>query len=288
MIEGRVRVGRLCESTEQERPQLAESLPGPGRNVRAARPLFQSGHCSLGVCLVCKDPGIDQLSFFARQRFGDETAKNRAHREHFPLERGREFLSRAKSETQRESSQVFRSCRNGVGLLLGFNLQTVLGAAEEAIRAVKIDNFIGWNQFELGEAPERLQCARFLQERVPRSVNKLQGLHNELDFANPAAAEFDVAFQILLSDNIAFDPSFDVGDLFEQIGCGTFRVNERLMLPQEFVSELTTAADPTSFDQRQALPGFPETAIIVLHAFKRSRQWPGGTFRAQPNIDTKK
>ena len=49
LIEGRVRVGRLCELSEQERPQLAESLPSPRRNVRAARPLAQSGQSLPGV-----------------------------------------------------------------------------------------------------------------------------------------------------------------------------------------------------------------------------------------------
>ena len=155
-----------------------------------------------------------------------------------------------------------------MGLLLSFNLQTMLGPAEKPIRAIKIDNFISRNQFELGQTLERLQCAWLLQEGVPRSVDKLQRLYNEFDFANTTAAKFDVPLQFALSDDIAFDSPFDIGDLVQQIRRRTFRVNERLMLPQEFVSELATARNSPSLNQRQPFPSFAESTIIVLHAFK--------------------
>src|SRR5437870_11433047 len=105
-----------------------------------------------------------------------------------------------------------------MGLLLSFNLQTMLCPAKKPISAIKVDNFISRNQFELGETLERLQCAWLLQKGMPRSVDKLERLHNEFDFANSAAAKLDVALQFILPDDIAFNSSFDIGDLVQQIG----------------------------------------------------------------------
>ena len=184
------------------------------------------------------------------------------------LKRGGELRARVKSETQSQSLQLFGCGWKRMGLLLSFNLQTMLGPAEKPIRAIKIDNFISRNQFELGDTLERLQCAWLLQKGVPRSVDKLQRLHNEFNFANTTATKFNIPLQFALSYDIPLDSSFDIGDLVQQIRRRTFRVNERLMLPQEFVSELATASNSSSLDQRQAFPSFPEPTIIVLHALK--------------------
>ncbi len=81
-----------------------------------------------------------------------------------------------------------------------------------------------------------------------RPVDELKCLHHELDFANAAAAELDVAFKLVWSDHIALDASLDVGNLIEQIGGRALWINKRLMLPQEFISQLPTAADSARFD----------------------------------------
>src|SRR2546428_471737 len=65
---------------------------------------------------------------------------------------------------------------------------------------------------------------------------------------NAAAAEFDVAFKLVWPDHVALDASLDVGNLIEQIGRRALWINKRLMLPQEFISQLPTAADSARFD----------------------------------------
>src|SRR4029077_1267398 len=112
------------------------------------------------------------------------------------------------------------------------------------------------------------QHARFLQEGVVRPVNELKRLHNKFDLPNATRAKLDVAAEIILSHDIALDASFDAGDLVEQIGRGTARINERLMLPQEFISKLAAAADSAGLDQCQPLPSFAKAAIVMLHTFK--------------------
>src|SRR5207302_3067883 len=74
----------------------------------------------------------------------------------------------------------------------------------------------------------------------------------------------------------------------EQIRRGTARINERLMLPQEFVSKLAAAADSAGLDQGQPLPSFAKAAVVVLHTFERASQRAGRTFGAEAKIDAKK
>src|SRR5205823_11455435 len=101
---------------------------------------------------------------------------------------------------------------------------------------------------------------------MPRSVDELQCLHDQFDFANAADAELDVTLELVPANYITFNAEFDIGDLIEQIGGCALWINERLMLPQEFVRQFAAAGDSARLDQREALPGFAETGIIIFHA----------------------
>src|SRR4029453_15630692 len=118
-------------------------------------------------------------------------------------------------------------------------------------------------------------------------MDQLQCLYDEFDFANTAAAEFYIPFEFVDADDVAFDAPFDAGNFVQQIGRRAPRINKRLMLPQEFVSQLAAAADSASLDQRKTFPGFAKAGIIIFHALEGTRQWPGGAFRAETQIDSK-
>src|SRR4029077_12726346 len=122
---------------------------------------------------------------------------------------------------------------------------------------------------------------------MARSVDKLQGLHDEFDLANSSASKFHVAFQLVRADYIALDAPLDTGDFVQQVGRRTFGVNKRMMLPQKFVSQVAAAADSARLDQRKTFPGFAEPGIIIFHALERAGQWPGRAFRSQTQIDAK-
>src|SRR5438552_18795208 len=81
---------------------------------------------------------------------------------------------------------------------------------------------------------------------------------------------------------------FDICDFFERVPCWAARINERLMLAQKFVSQLAIAGDSPRFDQRNSLPGFAETRVIIFHAFERAGEWTSRAFRAQAKIDPEK
>src|SRR5579864_280317 len=117
------------------------------------------------------------------------------------------------------------------------------------------------------------------------AMDELQRLDDEFNFTNAATAKFDISFQIL--GRIVLDPALDRGNFVEQIRGGTAWINKWLMLPQEFVSELTTAGDAAGFDQRDSFPGFTESGVVIFHALQRAREWTRRALRAKPKIDAK-
>src|SRR6476661_7062275 len=104
---------------------------------------------------------------------------------------------------------------------------------------------------------------------MPRSIDELQRLHDEFDFANAADAKLDVAMELVRSNYVAFNAALDVCDLFEQIRSRALRINKRLMLPQEFIRKFAAAGDASRLDECEAFPCFAETGIIIFHAIER-------------------
>src|SRR5438094_68552 len=104
-----------------------------------------------------------------------------------------------------------------MGLLLALYLQTMLHAAEKPVRFVERQHFVARKKIQLTECSQRLEHARFLQECMVRSMNELQCLHYELDFANTTTAEFDIALELVRSNDVALDAALDVGDPIEEM-----------------------------------------------------------------------
>ena len=144
-----------------------------------------------------------------------------------------------------------------------------------------------WNQFQLGEDREGLERVRFLQESVPRSVQELERLHDKFDFTNSAGAQFDVAIDIFVTDDVSLDPPFQRENFIEQIRRGAPRVNEGLMLAKKFVSEFAAATNSSRLDEREPFPGFTEAGIIIFHALERAREGASRSFGPKPEIDPK-
>src|SRR5947208_16953798 len=105
---------------------------------------------------------------------------------------------------------------------------------------------------------------------MTRTMDQLQRLHDGVDVANAAAPESYVALELFCSNNVALDAKLDARNLIQQIGVGALWVNERLMLPQEFVSELTATGDSAGFDERKPFPSFAEPSVIIFHALERA------------------
>src|SRR5262252_6809484 len=161
-------------------------------------------------------------------------------------------------------------------------------AAQKPVSVVQTQHVLPRKKVQLTKRSQRFEHAGFLQKRMTRSVDELERLHNEFDLANAAAPKFHVALELVRPDNVALDALLDTGDFIQQIGRDAFRVNERLVLPQEFIGQFAAAADSARLDQRQAFPGFAKPGIIIFHALKGPSQWPRRTFRSKTQVDAEK
>ena len=107
-------------------------------------------------------------------------------------QRGGECRRIGKTHEHGKPVQLLRRLRQRVRLPVGDHLQPVLDPAQEAV---------GEGQFRGGAAgqvagphqqAQRVQRARIAQPRIAAAPNQLQGLRQELDFANAALAELHV------------------------------------------------------------------------------------------------
>src|SRR5213076_1111154 len=105
---------------------------------------------------------------------------------------------------------------------------------------------------------------------MTRSMDQLHRLQNEFDVTNAAAPEFYVALELFCPNDVALNAMLDARNLIQQIGTGALWVNERLMLPQEFVSDLTATGDSACFDERKPFQVSPNPAVIIFHALERA------------------
>src|SRR5438067_10692592 len=173
-------------------------------------------------------------------------------------------------------------------LLFRFDLEAVLHAAEKTVGVFQDAGFLMWEQLQVGQHRQHLEGAGLLEKGVSRAMQELKRLHYELDLANPARAQFHVAPDIFVADDIALDPPFDTADFFQDIAGGTPWKNERLMLPEKFVGQLAAAGDAARLGQRQPLPCFAKPGIIIFHAVDRAGERSRRSLRAEPQIDPKK
>ena len=246
LIQDGIRVRCLCHLLEKGGSQFCKNLFRARRHVGRRGGFQQIRKRSGRGFFVFKQFQIWQRTFGRGGQ--DDPIENRSNILHRLLESGAEFVGRIKSETSREPGESHRIARSGVSLLFRFNLQPVLDLAEEAISAIKIDHFFLRDQFEFREGTQRLHGACFLQESVAAAGNELERLDNEFDFTNSATPELNVPVQFVCSQGFAFYPAFDFCDFIEQIRGRAARINERLMLAQEFVGQFATACDPSRFD----------------------------------------
>src|SRR6266487_3173550 len=173
-------------------------------------------------------------------------------------------------------------------LLLRLDLQTMFHPAEKPVSVVQGQHFRVRKKVQFTKRSQCLEHTWFLQERMTRPMDQLQRLHDKFDVANAAASEFYVALEVFCSNNVALDAAFDACNLIQQIVRRALGINERLMLPQEFVSQLTAASDAACLNQCKPFPSFTEPSVIIFHALERPSQRTCRAFRPQAQIDPKK
>ena len=177
--------------------------------------------------------------------------------------------------------------RQGVGLVLLAHLDCMLDPAQEPIGLTQELRFPRLHQSVAHELVEGGGGRMRLEEGVAPGVQELEGLHDELDFPDPAVTRLYVAGQGLGADNLLFRAGLHRGHLGQQRRRRMARIAKRLQVLQELRPEREIAGDRPGLDQRHAFPGLAGGGVVVLKAGKRTNQRTEGALRSQADVDAK-
>jgi hypothetical protein len=211
--------------------------------------------------------------------------ENCPHFSHVIADGAVEFFRRGKTETARKPAERIGVFRDGMGLLFRFDLEPVFDSPQKTVGIFEDAHFLVRQKLEVRQDRQHFKGACVLEKSVARAVQQLEGLDDKLDLADSSRTQLHVALNVFVANDVAFDPPLNAADLFQNIAGGTLWKNERLMLPEKFVSQLTTSGDTARLDQSEPFPGLAEPRIIIFHTVDRTRERPGRTFRPQSQID---
>ena len=113
--------------------------------------------------------------------------------------------------------------RDGVGLLLVVQLQTVLDRAEEPVRVVEPNRVFARDVVGVGERGERFERVRRAHRLVVAAVHELEELHGELDVADAAAPALELAVGEPLAARDLFRPFLHRAHLAHRLGIEALR-----------------------------------------------------------------
>src|SRR5262249_48576570 len=103
-----------------------------------------------------------------------------------------ELIASEKPEEAREPLELLGGCRQGVRLLVGDHLQTMLDAGQEQIGGVEVVRRLGGDPAALCQGLKSRQRSPPTQVRMAAARNELLCLHEELDLADAATPELDI------------------------------------------------------------------------------------------------
>ena len=164
------------------------------------------------------------------------------------------------------------------------HLDPVLQGAQEPVGAGQPRGVLAPHVPPGGQGLQGGQGGRAAQHDVAAPVHQLQQLHAELDVAQPALAQLELALGVL-GRHVALDPlahPLHLGD--EPIAVGR-RPDERQDRVDVGRPELLVARDGAGLEQGLELPGLGPALVVADVAAQGAHQRPGPALRAQVRVD---
>jgi hypothetical protein len=171
-----------------------------------------------------------------------------------------------------------------VRLLVGEHLHAVLGAAQEQVSLAQRARAFERNETALLASGERFEQATCAQRRFAAAADQLHELHDELDLADAAGAELEVAGEILARD-FRVDERLHLAQAGERAVVEIAAVDERPQRVEQARAGDAVAADDARLDPRVALPIAAFALVVLLHRGERQREPARVAERAQAQID---
>ena len=197
-----------------------------------------------------------------------------------------ELLARIGHEPHRapQTTQVLVLAGNHVRAHHPVHLDPVLQRAQEPVGAGEPGGVLAPHVPPGGQGLQGGQGGRAAQHDVAATVHELQQLHAELDIAQPAPAELELAVGIL-GRHVALDPlahALHLGD--EPVAVGR-RPHERQDGVDVGGPELLVAGHRARLEQGLELPGLGPPLVVADVAAQRAHECPGPALRAQVRVD---
>src|SRR6516225_1722979 len=205
--------------------------------------------------------------------------KGRSNRDRVRFQRTRERLNVRVPHRFGNAVPLFLASWKSMGLPLVLNLKSMFNPTQKNVRVAQSRNLIARQQIQLLDCSKRLECVPLLQKRIPRSVQKLQRLHDKFDLSDSSVSKFHISMQILSADQVAFDSCLELCNLVQQVAGKGARKDKWLQSLIELVEQFLVATDTASFDQSHSFPRLAVTGVVVLQACKRTSERTGSAFR---------
>ena len=149
----------------------------------------------------------------------------------------------------------------------------MLDRAEEHVGVGEPPRLLPGQVAALGEPVEGAQAVRLAEPWILRSVEELERLDVELDVADPAHAQLDVALLLAAGPEEAVDPALHRADLADGLALQAGSIGDLARELEEGLSDALVPGRHPRLDQRLALPEGP--ARRVIGAVRGERQGGG-------------
>src|SRR5207253_10210397 len=164
------------------------------------------------------------------------------------------------------------------------DLQLVLDVAQEAVGAGERRGLLGAHVAARGELAERGERAPLLEAGILAAVHELLRLDDELDLANAAAAELDVARAgARVAQRRVHTPLHHL-EVLDRGKVQVAAVDEAEELVEQRLAERPVAGDRPRLQPGRALPRLPEGLVVGERRGERDGERPLAAARAQPEV----
>ena len=150
----------------------------------------------------------------------------------------------------------------GLGLLVGVGLKAVFGPAQENVGVLQLVHGETGHQIQVAEDVQHLAQSTLAQTGFVAAADELEGLGDELHFANAAGAEFDV-FVLAFALHLPGDHRLHFAQGFERPVIQIAPVDERSQGFHDGGAGLQIPGDRARLDHGVALP-FPAYGFVIV------------------------
>ncbi len=189
-----------------------------------------------------------------------------------------------KAHDQGDARLILFVVRQHLRLAVGNRLNGVLGVAQKFVAFAQL---FGHRRGQITlpfEGFQHVEQRTLLQAQVAATVDQLERLGDELDFANSAGTELDV-FRHALALHFLLNQLLHGAQRFDGREIQVTAIHKRSEHLEQFGTRRQIAADHSRLDHRVAFPVPALILVILLQRIEAEHQRPGRTVRPQAHVN---